>query len=182
MKHFNTHRKVYHRNMAQMQRQACRDYSLQTQVGAENHGEWRGKKWALAERGGRKDMERDKGTGWASLTNHLSELLDLMWCTPLHANMHVCALLLLHVRTHTNRFIKQLLKVYKETFILLQLTSLISQTFKTIITGEFQWQYLNKFIADNFKCRYYEKFHSKSNKWQPQWHMIIISTLQEAEG
>lgn len=51
-------------------------------------------------------MERGKGTGWASLTNHLSELLDLMWCTPLHANMHVCVLLLLHVRTHTNRFIK----------------------------------------------------------------------------
>lgn len=61
--------------------------------------------WGV-ERGGWKDMERGKGTGWASLTNHLSELLDLMWCTPLHANMHVCALLLLHVRTHTNRFIK----------------------------------------------------------------------------
>lgn len=39
--------------------------------GAENHGGMEGKKCALAERGGRKDVERDEGTGWASLTEHL---------------------------------------------------------------------------------------------------------------
>lgn len=106
MKHFNTHRKVYHRNMAQNAKASPQITASKPRQGAENHGEWRGKKWALTERGGWKDVERDKGTGWASLTNHLSGLLDLMWCTPLHANMHVCALLPLLVCTHTNRFIK----------------------------------------------------------------------------